>query len=86
MINRYFWSSETCHVKNIIFGVLNVKINYLFHLDKFNVINDYIWWVTIVKIIISDVLWYQIYIYIYVYIYLFIFNVQTSKILIFRVT
>ena len=43
--------------KMIIFDVLNVKINYLCHLDKLNVVNNYTWWVTNVKIIIFDILW-----------------------------
>ena len=45
----------------IIFGALNIRSKYLVHLDKLNVVNNYIWWVTNVKIIIFDVLWYQIY-------------------------
>ena len=45
-------------LKIVIFDVLNSKIDYFCHLEKFNVVNNYIWWVTQVKIII-DVLWYQ---------------------------
>ena len=33
----------------IIFYVLNAKINYLYHLDKFNVVNNYIWRVTMIS-------------------------------------
>ena len=46
-----------------IFEVLSVKINYFYHLEKFNVVNYYFLWVTNVKIIIFDVLWYQMYLF-----------------------
>ena len=62
VMNKYLWHSETCYVK-IIFDVLNVEIKYFCNLEKFNAVKNYIWWVPIVKIIISEVLWYKIYLY-----------------------
>ena len=29
--------------KIIIFDVLNIQINYFYHLEKINVVNSYIW-------------------------------------------
>ena len=43
--------------KIIIFDVSNVKINDFWHLEKFNVVNIYIWWVTNVKKIIFYIRW-----------------------------
>ena len=77
VISKYLWRSETVMSKIIILDVLNVKINYFCHLDKLNIVNNYIWWVTNEK---NNDFWH------YVISNIFIFYVQTSRIHIFNVT
>ena len=57
---RIFDMMKSVMLKTIIFDVSNVKIRYIWHLEKFNVVKNYTWSVINEKNNCFDVLWHHI--------------------------